>query len=75
MNPLIPLVVTLQTFVHDRVERLRSEDDRGAGIVEYGALLVLAGALVAVLFEAGLVDKLGTAVKEAITQLFETDPT
>ncbi len=70
MNPLIPLVVTLQTFFHDRIERLRSPEDRGAGIVEYGALLVLAGALVAVLFEAGLVDELEGAVEDAIDDLF-----
>jgi len=70
MNPLIPLVVTMQTFFHDRIERLQAKEDRGAGIVEYGALLVLAGALVAVLFEAGIVQELEDAVTDAIDDLF-----
>ncbi|GAA0964228.1 hypothetical protein [Actinocorallia libanotica] len=72
MNPLIPLFVTLQTFAYDRLERFQEREDRGAGVVEYAALLVLAGALVAALFSAGLVQKLTTAVTTAVGQLFGT---
>lgn len=42
MNPMIPLFVTLQTFVQDRVEQLKERHDRGASALEYGALIIVA---------------------------------
>lgn len=70
MNPLIPLIVTLQTFAFDRVERLKEREDRGAGLVEYGALLVLAAAILAALKASGVVTKLTTATATAVTSMF-----
>jgi Flp pilus assembly pilin Flp len=70
MNALIPIVVTLQNFVLDRVERFNEREDRGAGLVEYGALLVLAAAILAALKASGVVTKLGTATTTALNDLF-----
>lgn len=63
MNPIIPLVVTMQTFMCDRVERLKERSDRGAGMVEYGALIILVAAILAVLISDNII---GTTVKDGI---------
>lgn len=70
MNSLIPLYVTMRSFVEDRVERFRRPEDRGAGVVEYAAMLVLAGALVVALMETNIDTELKEAVQEALGDLF-----
>jgi Flp pilus assembly pilin Flp len=70
MNPIIPLYVTLQTFVHDRVERFKDKDDRGASAVEYAALIVLAAAIIGALYASGVVTTASTKVKEAVDKIF-----
>ncbi|GAA2723385.1 hypothetical protein [Actinocorallia aurantiaca] len=70
MNPLIPLYVTLRTFVQDRVERLQNPEDRGAGVVEYAALLVLAGALIVALLDTDIIDTLKEKVEDALDDVF-----
>lgn len=64
MNPIIPLVVTMQTFMYGRFERLKERSDRGAGMVEYGALIILVAAILAVLLKDNAI---GKAVKDGIT--------
>lgn len=70
MKALVPLFITLQTFVADRVERLQADKDKGAGVVEYAALLFLVGTLVAALYASGLATKFDNAVKQAVEHLF-----
>ncbi|XRQ11804.1 hypothetical protein ACN3XK_13215 [Actinomadura welshii] len=69
MNSLIPLYITLQGFVQDRVERLRERDDRGVSALEYGALIIVAALVVGILY--GLInDTVKDKVSTAITDLF-----
>lgn len=70
MNGLIPLYVTLSTFMHDRVERLKSREDRGAQGIEYAALIVLAAAIIGILWGAGVFEKVSSGVTTAVTKLF-----
>ncbi|MEU5880324.1 hypothetical protein [Spirillospora sp. NPDC047279] len=68
MNPIIPLYVTLQTFVQDRVQRMKDED-RGASAIEYAALILVAGVIIVALIAAvnnTVLPKMG----EAITNMF-----
>lgn len=70
MNGLIPLYVTLSTFMDDRVERLKNREDRGAQGIEYAALIVLAAAIIGILWGSGVLGKLTTGVTEAVGKLF-----
>ncbi|MFC0037858.1 hypothetical protein [Actinomadura rayongensis] len=79
---LIPLYVTLHTFVLDRVERLaenagraRRNGDRGASLIEYAALLVLVAAIVGALYKAGIIKRLSDAVSKALDDIFKGKPT
>ncbi|MEV4253563.1 hypothetical protein AB0J52_10380 [Spirillospora sp. NPDC049652] len=68
-NTLIPLYVTLQTFVQGRVEKLQ-ERERGASALEYGALILVGAAVIAVLwaaFNANVKDQVSNAVKNMFT--------
>ncbi|SPT50411.1 hypothetical protein [Actinomadura madurae] len=69
MNPMIPLFVTLQTFVQDRVEQLKERHDRGASALEYGALIIVAALIVGILYTA-INTTVRTKITEAITSLF-----
>lgn len=71
MNPIIPLYVTLSTFVLDRVERMKSREDRGASMVEYGALLILVSAILAALIAVDVDGVVGNKVKETVEQIFK----
>jgi Flp pilus assembly pilin Flp len=76
MNPLIPLYVTLSTFVQNRVERLSQlREDKGASLIEYAALLILVAAIVTALYAAGIINQLTTAVTNALSQIFGGTPT
>jgi Flp pilus assembly pilin Flp len=68
MNPIIPLYVTITTFVQGRVEKFR--EDRGASAVEYGALIILAAAIIGALWASGVVTTLGSKTKTAVDSLF-----
>lgn len=46
MRPILPLVVTLQTFVQGRIERLKENRDRGASAIEYAGLILIAGVII-----------------------------
>lgn len=67
-NTLIPLYVTLQTFVQGRVEKLQ-ERDRGASALEYGALILVGAAIIAVLWTA-FNSNVKTQVSDAIKNMF-----
>ncbi|RFU37299.1 hypothetical protein DZF91_33585 [Actinomadura logoneensis] len=73
MNALIPLYVTLQTFVQDRAEQvgrqIRERQDAGVSALEYGALIVVAAVVVGILY--GLVNgSVRQNVTQAINKLF-----
>ncbi|MEU8801499.1 hypothetical protein [Spirillospora sp. NPDC048819] len=69
MNSLIPLYVTLQTFVQDRAQQLKDRHDRGVSALEYGALIVVAALVVGILY--GLInDTVKEKVSTAISDLF-----
>ncbi|MFA1545099.1 hypothetical protein [Actinomadura chokoriensis] len=74
MNPTY-FYVTLQTFVMDRVDKIREDRERGASLIEYAALLVLVGAIVAALYAAGIIKKLDSAVSGALTKIFDGSAT
>jgi Flp pilus assembly pilin Flp len=71
VNRLIPLYVTLSTFVHTRVEQLRERDDRGASAMEYGGLLALLLTIFTALFGLGLNNKVGNAFSTALGGIFK----
>ena len=57
MNRVIPLFVTLSTFVGDSAKRIQKRyvgDDRGASIVEYIALLFIVALIVAAVYGSGI---------------------
>lgn len=71
MNSLIPLYVTLSTFVSNRVERVKSRhEDRGASMIEYGALLILVSAIIAALLASNIDDTIKTKVTELVNEIF-----
>lgn len=70
MNSLIPLYVTLSTFVSNRVERVKCREDRGASMIEYGALLILVSAIIAALLASNIDDTIKTKVTELVNEIF-----
>ncbi|MBO2463762.1 Flp family type IVb pilin [Actinomadura violacea] len=69
MNPIIPLYVTLQTFVQDRVENLQARRERGATGIEYAALILVSAAIIGVLI-AVVNSTLKTQFTGALNKLF-----
>ncbi|MGH3387947.1 MAG: hypothetical protein ACRDOO_03630 [Actinomadura sp.] len=67
---MIPLYVTLSTFVSNRVERVKSREDRGASMIEYGALLILVSAIIAALLASNIDDTIKTKVTELVNEIF-----
>ena len=73
MNALTPVYVRTQNFIIDRAEtykRQMQEQERGAGIVEYAGLIVLAAAILAALYASGVISQLGKATTTAIDKIF-----
>jgi len=69
MNALIPAYVYTTNFVADRIDVLKNRKDRGAGFVEYAALVVLA-ALVLAAIAALVPSALKNGVQSKITAIF-----
>lgn len=46
MRPILPLVVTLQSFVEGRLEQFKENRDRGASAIEYAGLILIAGVII-----------------------------
>ena len=49
MKVILPAYVATTNFVVDRVERIKERNDRGVELVEWGAMLLVIGAIVAFL--------------------------
>jgi Flp pilus assembly pilin Flp len=72
MNPMISLYVISSNFVADRRERMKSQyGDRGASMIEYGALLILISAIIAALIASDIDGIIGKKVKELVNQIFQ----
>ncbi|CAM4023139.1 Flp family type IVb pilin [Nocardiopsis rhodophaea] len=70
-NPLLPVYVRAQMFVATRREQLRSRlTDRGAGLVEYGALIVLAVAILSAIYASGITTTISQKLEENLGKLF-----
>ncbi|ASU85026.1 hypothetical protein CDO52_21490 [Nocardiopsis gilva YIM 90087] len=73
-NPLLPVIVRTQIFVAMRREQLRNRlTDRGAGLVEYGALIVLAIAILTAIYQTGIIDTVNKNTKQALDDLFNRE--
>lgn len=67
-NPLTALYVRGQMLVANRVEQARN--DKGAGLVEYGALIVLALAILGAIYSSEIITKVDEGIGEALDKLF-----
>lgn len=56
-------------------ERMRAGGEKGAGIVEYAALVILAAAILGGLIASGVTDKLTKAVGEKVDCMIASDCT
>ncbi|PRX95501.1 hypothetical protein [Allonocardiopsis opalescens] len=76
MKMITLLQIQASNFIYERKQALRSalhrDGERGAGIVEYGALIVLAGLLMLLLYNA-FDDTIQDAVEDGLENLFDMD--
>ncbi|MGH3373290.1 MAG: hypothetical protein ACRDP6_00985 [Actinoallomurus sp.] len=75
MNPMIPLFVTLSTFVGDKAKRIQKRyvgDDRGASIVEYIALLFIVALIVAAVYGSGIDQTIKAKAVSAVNKVFSS---
>lgn len=73
MNRMIPLFVTLSTFVGDSARRIQKRytgDDRGASIVEYIALLFIVALIVAAVYGSGIDQTIKSKAIDAVNKVF-----
>lgn len=69
MNAMIPMYVHTTNFVADRVEAIKEryqDKDRGASLVEYAGLIVLAVIILGAIYYAFNASKFGSTLKTAI---------
>lgn len=72
MNALIPMYVYSQNFIIDRAEMVRDHyknRDRGASLVEYAGLVVLAAVILGLIYWAVTQAQIGNKVRDAINNL------
>jgi hypothetical protein len=75
MNRMIPLFVTLSTFVGDNAKRIQKRytgDDRGASIVEYIALLFIVALIVAAVYGSGIDQTIKAKAVSAVNKVFSS---
>lgn len=73
MNRMIPLYVTLSTFVQGKAERVRNRytgEDRGASIIEYVALLFVVALIVAAIHAAKIDERVKNKAGDALNKIF-----
>lgn len=68
-NPLITLYVKAQVAFANRQHALRNRDDRGAGFVEYAAVIVLVAAIAAAVFTTNIGSTIATSLTTKISQI------
>jgi hypothetical protein len=68
MRIMLPAIVTMQCFFHNRVEAMKER--RGQGAIEYVGLAVLAAAIVYFIFaQTNAPQKVGDVFQKAIDKL------
>ena len=74
MNAMVPMYVYTTNFIADRTEAIKEHyknQDRGASLVEYAGLIVLAAIILGLLYAAvnasGLQGKITTAINNLLT--------
>jgi Flp pilus assembly pilin Flp len=75
MNPLIPLFVTISTFVGDSAKRVQKRyigDDRGASMVEYIALIFIVALIVAAVKASGIDQTIESKAVAAVNKVFSS---
>ncbi|WP_435105266.1 hypothetical protein [Nocardiopsis synnemataformans] len=67
MNSLTKLWVTLSTFLVPTSK----EEDKGAGIVEYAAILILVAAIAVGIWALGIPDQIRQAIGSSVDQILQ----
>ena len=70
MTPLISFYTKSSNFVYDRVRRLQDPDERGASLLEYGALIVLVAAIAAAVFATNIGQTIATNITNKVNEIF-----
>ncbi|MFD6949251.1 hypothetical protein A6A08_05315 [Nocardiopsis sp. TSRI0078] len=65
MNSLTRLWVTLSTFLVPSSE----EEDKGAGIVEYAAVILLVAAIAFAVYQLGLAESISNSIRGAVDRV------
>lgn len=68
-NPLIPLYVKAKFGIVNRVSTLRNHDDRGAGFVEYAAVIVLVAAIAGAIFATNIGQTIAGSLTATVAQI------
>jgi Flp pilus assembly pilin Flp len=74
MNRMIPLYVTLSSFVQHKAARVQKRyigDDRGASIIEYVALLFVVALIVAAIHAAKIDETVKNKTTDALNKIFQ----
>ncbi|WP_150243317.1 hypothetical protein [Nocardiopsis quinghaiensis] len=67
MNSLTRLWVTLSAFLVPTSKK----EDKGAGIIEYAAILILVAAIAAAVFSLGLAQRISDGIGAAVTEILQ----
>lgn len=73
MNAMLPLYVTLSTFVQDKASSVRkryADNDKGAPLIEYVALLFVVALIVAALHAANIDKTVQAKAGEVLQKIF-----
>ncbi|MEY9210681.1 hypothetical protein NI17_014180 [Thermobifida halotolerans] len=69
-NPITSLCVKTQTALTGRLHASRAHRDRGAGFVEYAAIIVLVAAIAGALFASGLISDITNGITTKVYEIF-----
>ena len=67
MNNLTELWVTLRAFLVPTTRK----DDKGAGIVEYVAIIILAAGIAVAVYQLGLAGRISDSIGASITKILQ----
>ncbi|GLU47761.1 hypothetical protein [Nocardiopsis ansamitocini] len=68
-NPMISLYFTTRSAVANRIDSLRGRGDRGAGFVEYAAVIVLVAAIAAAIFATNIGQTIAGSLTTTVAQI------
>lgn len=76
MNVMIPMYVHSTNFIDDRVNAIKehyADRDRGANLIEYAGLIVLAAFIIGLIFAAVKAVHLNTKLSTAVSKIFSPE--